>query len=177
MFLRRALVAAAALALVLTGCTPAEEGPLTLTSPDLDASGHLPDWATATVGGNCRGANTSPTLRWWGVPAGTKSFAVQMTHPQRPEFDHWIVTGLPGDLRELPSAPLGEIGVGVTGQNFQGPGRYVGVCIPGEEYEYTVFALDAEIVGDETTTVADLAELIDGHVLESAALRVLRAEG
>ena len=40
---------------------------------------------------------------------------------------------------------------------------------------YTLYALDTEVEGDASTSLEQLVELIDGHVLESAELEVLRA--
>ncbi|BDZ55788.1 YbhB/YbcL family Raf kinase inhibitor-like protein [Agromyces marinus] len=179
--LRTAVVLASAASLAtLTGCAataspePAED--LALTSPDLDADGRLPDWATNSVAGYCTGENRSPDLAWTGAPEGTESFALAMTDPANSAYRHWIVTAIPADATGLASAEDGAIGVGITGSNWQGPGRYAGVCVDDNPYLYTLYALDEPIEGDASTTYGDLLELIDGHVLAEATLSAMPAD-
>lgn len=163
---------------LLTACgTPGTEQPgeFTLSSPDLDAQGHLPEWASNTVGGTCEGENRSPELRWVGEPAGTESFMLTLTDPAHPGYVHWVVTGIPGDVDGVPGAADGAIGVGVTGESWQGTARYSGLCLPDNPYVYTVYALDEVLVGERTDDLEDALELVDGHVLATAELSVLRA--
>lgn len=165
-------------AVVLAGCAAgptASSGPLALTSPDLASDGTLPAWATNTAGGHCAGENRSPGLAWTGVPSGTESFALTLTDPANPSFIHWVVTELPADTTGVPSSPAGEIGIGETGANWQGDARYAGLCLEDNPYVYTLYALDTVVDGEPSTTHEQLLELIDGHVLESAELEVLRA--
>lgn len=176
-----ALLALSALGVsVLVACAPvASLDPATelvLSSPDLDADGRLPAWATNTVGGACQGENRSPELAWTGVPAGTRSLALTMTDPAHPSYDHWVVSGIPADSSGMPSAAAGEVDLGVVGESWRGAGVYAGVCLADNPYVYTLYALDAEVDADASTDVAELLALIDGHVLASAELEVLRAE-
>lgn len=176
-----ALIAAIMIAL-LTGCAP--EAPIgdptgadfALSSPDLDAEGRLPAWATNTAGSFCSGENRSPELRWSGAPQGTAGYALTMTDPANPSYVHWVLTGLPGDATGVPSAPGGATGIGVTGTSWRGAGYYAGVCLPDNPYRYTVYALDTEITGRTTTTLDALLEQLEGHVLATATLDVLRAD-
>jgi Raf kinase inhibitor-like YbhB/YbcL family protein len=178
---RTALVASLLLLITVTACsTPAPEVPeepestLVLTAPELDADGYLPDSARGNVAGYCAdGDNVSPALEWTGVPEGTKSFALLMTDPNDP-YVHWVVTGIPGDTTSLPATPNGALVTGVVGTNSRGPGDYVGPCVPDNGYKYTLYALDAEIVGDETTTRPEAIDLMDGHVLDKSVVVAMR---
>lgn len=145
----------------------------TLTSPDVDADGYLPAWAINAVPGYCDGTeNRSPELQWVNAPVGTASFVLTMTDPANPDYVHWVVTGIPAHTTSVPQGPDGDIGIGVTGTNWVGPGDYAGVCLADNPYLYTVYALDAMTVGDPTTTLEDALDLMAGRVLGSAELSV-----
>jgi Raf kinase inhibitor-like YbhB/YbcL family protein len=56
----------------------------------------------------------SPRLVWSGAPDGTRSFALSVTDPDLPEefnfpraFAHWLVHGIPADVRELAEGASG----------------------------------------------------------------------
>jgi Raf kinase inhibitor-like YbhB/YbcL family protein len=178
---RTALVASLLVAAALSACSaPAAEAPehrestLVLTAPELDADGYLPDSARGNVAGYCAdGDNVSPALEWTGVPKGTKSFALLMTDPNDP-YVHWVVTGIPGQTTSLPATPDGALVTGVVGTNSRGPGDYVGPCVPDNGYKYTLYALDADIAGDPTTTRAEAIDLMDGHVIDKSVVVAMR---
>src|SRR6266404_4325687 len=50
------------------------------------------------------GADMSPALKWEGVPAGTKSFALICDDPDAPggTWIHWVMYGIPGNSTGLP---------------------------------------------------------------------------
>ena len=152
---------------------------LTLTSPDIDSDGYLPEWAVGAADGFCSGENRSPRLEWSTAPEGTAGFAVTMTDPNYPSYTHWIVTGIPASDDALESTPGGLVPNGVLGTSGEGegtggPGIYVGPCVEDNGYLYTVYALDEALVGDSSTTFTDFTSLIDGHVLEQAELEAKR---
>jgi Raf kinase inhibitor-like YbhB/YbcL family protein len=187
MLIRRTSFAASLLVVVaLTSCAyPAgfyvepESDPvvqeLVLTAPALDAAGYLPDWARGNVEQYCGdGDNKSPRLTWTGTPEGTKSFALLMTDPSYPSYDHWVVTGIPVNATELPAAPDGAVSIGIVGTNSRGPGDYVGPCQPDNPYRYTLYALDTELAGTPETTLDEAVALMDGHVLAEAFVEAMR---
>ncbi|KQR16940.1 hypothetical protein ASF78_06300 [Cellulomonas sp. Leaf334] len=165
---------------VLAGCgagvADAGETPdLVLTSPDLDDAGTLPAWATGVYGTTCAGDNRSPALAWDGVPDGTRSFVVTFTDPAHPSYVHWVVTGIDPSATGLDSADDGMVDGGIVGDSFRGTGSYGGPCVEGNQYVYTVYALDEEISGTARTTLGDVLVQMDGHILDQAELEVLRA--
>ncbi len=183
----RPLVAAAAvLAPWLTACSPAappvgghtaQPGPLVLTSPDLDADGALPAWSAGRYSTVCDGENRSPALTWQGGPEGVESYVLTLTDPAHPQYVHWVVTGIPGDLAGLDQATEGTLDVGVVGASYRGDGLYAGPCVEGNLYVYTLYALDEDLVGDASTSLTEALALVDGHVVAEATLEVTRAAG
>ena len=69
---------------------PASPRTITVTSPDFDEGGHLPERFT------CLGGGSSPAFAWTGVPADAVALAVVVSDPDAPRgaFLHWLVTGL-----------------------------------------------------------------------------------
>ncbi len=164
--------------------------------------------------------NRNPHLFWSDVPDGTASFALTCHDPDVPtkpddvnqegrevpsdlprtDFFHWVVAGLPGNLREIGEASFAD-GVVARGQQVAtGPlgcsqGRndytgwfagdpdmegdyygYDGPCPPWNDslihhYVFTVFALDtAELDLPSGFSGHDLRAAISGHVLAEASL-------
>ena len=144
------------------GLALADTTKFTLTSPDL-ANGTF-DAKFVLNGFGCTGGNVSPALAWTGVPAGTKSFSVQLNDLDAPTGSglwHWAVYNIPGTATGLaqgagnsataPPAPAfggnnDFFDTGATGGN----GNYGGPCPPvGDKphrYTFTVYALGVEDV-------------------------------
>ena len=152
---------AAILTAVFLG-TAAQAQDFTLSSPDL-ASGSF-DNKFVLNGFGCTGGNVSPALEWSGVPAGTKSLALQVHDPDAPTgagFWHWAVYNIPptatglaqgaGNSPDtLPAPAYGGntdfFDTGATGVN----GNYGGPCPPvgdaPHHYHLTLYALAVDDV-------------------------------
>lgn len=164
------------------------------------------------------GGNRNPHLAWSDAPANTKSFAllcidtdaptdgalvadgmtpIPVEHP-RGEFVHWVVAGLPADIREIQAggcsdgvSPHGKApGLDAGGRRgtndytgwFVGDadmaGQYFGYDGPYppahdlrvHRYFFRVFALDVEVLAlPERFTADDVFKAMHGHVLAEAA--------
>ena len=134
----------------------ASDGQFRLTSPDFSPGGTLND-EQAFDGMGCKGQNVSPTLRWSGAPAGTKSFALLLHDPDAPTggagWWHWIAYDIPAGTTELAKGagkadgsamPNGSKSV----PNDYGTPGYGGPCPPeGDKphrYVFTLYALKVD---------------------------------
>jgi Raf kinase inhibitor-like YbhB/YbcL family protein len=173
--MRYLLPLAVATTLLLSACgtapTDAAPAAFALTSPDVAADGTVPDWAIGSFGAYCDGENRSIALQWSSTPGGTESFAVSMIDGT---YVHWVVTDIPATATGLASMPDGVLGEGTVGASIAGSGGYVGPCVDGHEYVYTVYALDSALGGTEQTSWSMAESLMDGHVLASASLTTRR---
>ena len=120
------------------------------------------------------GENKSPDLTWSEGPEGTKCYAVTCYDPDAPTtvgFTHWVLFNLPASVHSIDAG--GSPG-GVTGFSDWGESAYGGMAPPpGDDphhYHFTVYALDAEVDSDETTTYAKFRFMIRGHVLATGTL-------
>ncbi len=125
----------------------------TVTSPDLSDGGVVP---TPQVSGmmGAGGEDVSPHLAWSGFPEWTRGFAVTVYDPDAPTasgFWHWVVTGIPGSVTELPRGAGDQEGSGLPGgarqlRNDGGFSGYVGAAPPPghgpHRYFVVVHALD-----------------------------------
>jgi Raf kinase inhibitor-like YbhB/YbcL family protein len=149
---------------------------ITLASDDFHEGETLPE-ALIFNGMGCSGGNTSPSLRWSGVPAGTQSLALALHDPDAPTtvgFTHWILFDLKPDLTEL------EAGAGkrhhnphdsTHGLNDMGENAYCGPCPPPGDaphhYHFTLYALDIPKLqgADHTLTYPRFRFMIREHIL------------
>ena len=112
----------------------------TLLSPVVEEGGELPKEFTGD------GAGVTPPLEWTGAPAGTKSFALIMSHIPGPGEAKWYwtlydipptATGLAKAVRGVGKAGTGFKGVvGYEPPHSKGPGKKI--------YTLTLHALSAE---------------------------------
>jgi len=128
-----------------------------LSSPDLKSG--VFDKAYTLNGFGCTGSNVSPAIQWSGLPAGTKSIALQVQDKDAPTgsgFWHWTVYNIPATEQglargagnaggKLPAPAFSGandfLDTGATGGN----GNYGGPCPPLADkphtYTFTAYAL------------------------------------
>jgi Raf kinase inhibitor-like YbhB/YbcL family protein len=129
----------------------------------------------------CEGADTSPPLRWSGVPPEAKSLALIVTDPDVPDpaapkrtWVHWILVDLPPADGSLPAGvSADDLPPGTReGTNDFGRTRYGGPCPPigRHRYVHTLYALDTTLPSLAAPTRAELEQAMAGHVLARAEL-------
>jgi phosphatidylethanolamine-binding protein (PEBP) family uncharacterized protein len=116
-----------------------------LESPSSQGSSGGPQALPAEF--TCDGKNTSPALRWRGVPAGTAELALFTMNVQPVNeklFFDWAVGGLSPELAEIEAGKLPK--GAVTGRNSFGKNGY-GICPDGgsETYMFVLFALPKKL--------------------------------
>ena len=143
------------------------------------------------------GEDTSPPLEWSGVPEGTKSLALVMDSDEEPgqPWVHWVIWGLPPDATELAEAvstttEVASLGPNVRqGVNNRNQTGYGGPCprpatessgwkyktqVIGKvlfEYNFHLYALDADLDLGPDATKNDLLRAMDGHILSAGHLK------
>jgi Raf kinase inhibitor-like YbhB/YbcL family protein len=160
----------------------------TVTSTDLTDGERMP---TPHVSGmmGAGGEDRSPQLSWSGFPEGTRGFAVTVYDPDAPTasgFWHWVVTGIPASVTELPSgagdkdSPQLPEGARQL-RNDAGFAGYIGAAPPSghgpHRYFVVVHALDTEDMGvpDDASPAFHGFNLF-GHTLARATLVVTYEE-
>lgn len=117
----------------------------------------------------CDGTNTSPPLKWRGVPDGTAELVVVLEDPDDAEetFVHWMVAALDPNLTELPEGWLPE--QAVVGTNDFERADHRGPCPPhGQDthrYTYTLIAARQPLGLDDGFTAEQLRNRLQGQVL------------
>ena len=123
--------------LCFAGTLMAEDNFL-VTSPTVESGGVLDAKHT------CDGESVTPELNWTGVPAGTKSFALNLWHNAHDQLKtYWVLYNIPGDAEGIPEKVEN---IGTLGYNDKGIG-YDPMCSKGsgvKEYNITVYALFGE---------------------------------
>ena len=150
-----------------------QEGDLSLTSPDFDDGGRLPDSA------GYANENRSPRLGIDGTPDDAETLVLLMDDPDAQPvaghtWIHWIVWDIDASVEAFPE---GWDGSGATvgyndflEQGYGGPSPPEGTGTHG--YRFKLLALDSELGAPETTRVARLGSVIamNAEVLASTQI-------
>lgn len=136
---------------------------LTVTSPDFEHEGEIPERFT------CDGDDTNPTLNIEGIPKRAKSLVLIVEDPDVPltTFNHWLVWNIePTTTIAANSVP------GKQGNNSMGKNSYIGPCPPAgmHRYFFKVFALDTMLELDEDSNKRKLEEAMKDHVIGKGEL-------
>jgi len=187
--MKRIILCAALLA--LAGIASAQTPPaapairavgMTLSSPDFQDGGILPDQFTSKV--NVAGQPPkamSPALNWTGTPAGTASFVLIM-HDLDVDVGkgtgdnlHWLAFNIPATATSLPqnvpttaTLPDGTIQIRNGRANgYSGPGAPAPIY---HHYVFEVWTLDSKLALTDTASRDDVLKAMDGHVLDKGIL-------
>lgn len=138
-----------------------------LKSKDFEDNNSIPSEFT------CDGRDVSPQLSWEDVPAETKSFALSVADPDAPmgTWIHWLVHGVPKDVRSIEQGGLPEGGKQV--ENDFRMKKYGGPCPPSgtHRYIFTVYALGVEHLED--VSKRNFFDKVREHTLDKAVLKGL----
>jgi Raf kinase inhibitor-like YbhB/YbcL family protein len=141
-------------------------GTLQITSSAFEPDGRMPDAHSSG------GAGVSPPLAWTGVPEGTTSFAVIVHDPDAPLIDgftHWVLYGIPGDVREIAEGGGAEY---VQGLNGIGKPGWAPAAPPAghgtHHYFFHLYAIGGDNDLPEGLSMAELLQRIDADVINQA---------
>jgi Raf kinase inhibitor-like YbhB/YbcL family protein len=141
-------------------------GELRVTSPNFDHLASIPKAHTDD------GDNRPLLLEWSGVPEGTRSFAVVVHDPDAPlvdGFTHWVLYGIPGDVRALGEGDGERYTAGVNSSGSEG---YIGPAPPPghglHHYYVWLYALDSATELPPNLDRRALLQEIEDHVIEQA---------
>jgi Raf kinase inhibitor-like YbhB/YbcL family protein len=135
------------------------------------------------------GEDVSPQLSWSGFPEGTRGFAVTVYDPDAPTasgFWHWVVTGLPASVTELPRGAGDRDGSGLPDgarqlRNDGGFPGYVGAAPPAGHGPHRYFVVVHALDVPDMDVPADATPAFHGfnlfsHTLARATLVVTHEE-
>jgi Raf kinase inhibitor-like YbhB/YbcL family protein len=123
----------------------------------------------------CSGLNSSPPLKWTGVPGATRSLALILDDPDAPggTFVHWVVYNVSPTVKGL-SEGMSESGfVGEQGSNGRSETGYTGPCPPPgtpHHYHFRLYALDQKLQLKPGATENEVEAAMKGHVLGNTEL-------
>lgn len=118
------------------------------------------------------GGDTSPELRWSGVPSSAAELALVCHDPDAPltdGFTHWVVYGIPPDATGIDENGGDRF---VQGTNSAGEPGYMGPAPPPghgrHHYFFHLYALDRRLDAPAGLRREELIDLIDGHIVQQA---------
>lgn len=139
---------------------------ITVTSSAFAAGAPIPEQYS------CHGANTSPPLRWSGVPSGAAALALVVDDPDAPggTYRHWIVVNIPPTVSEVAAGAVPAGGWQLPNSNSNA--AYDGPCPPSDthHYRFTVYALRQALTLAPGTRLTQALAAIDAATLASGQL-------
>ena len=147
---------------------------MSLISPTFEHGGQIPSKYT------CEGDDLSPSLKWDGVPEGTKSLVLIVDDPDAPDpgapkrvWVHWVLYNLPPEAKSLPE-DANRVGLPpgiLSGVNDFKKTSYGGPCPPigRHRYFHKLYALDTTL-DLRKATKPEIEQAMDGHVLARTEL-------
>jgi len=145
---------------------PEAKSSITVTSPAFRDGGTIPERFT------CDGSDSSPALRWSGLPGGARELALVVEDPDADRFVHWTVLGIPADQTGIPE---GRVPAGaVEAENSFGDHGWGGPCPPeGDDphrYVFALYAADAPLGLDKNSSPDDVRAALSDHALARGTL-------
>jgi|SRR5579862_5023835 len=157
--------------------------PMTMTVAGFADGGQFPVKYSQAAPGVATGEGLSPAITWSNVPAGTRSFVLNMhdmdvaRNKTSDDQAHWVVWNIPATATGLPEGVPkgskladGSFQVSATGAMYRGPGAPANG--PAHHYVFEVFALDTTIdvqpAADAFETRTAVLKAIQGHILGKA---------
>jgi Raf kinase inhibitor-like YbhB/YbcL family protein len=176
----------AVLLLLLAGCasapsstSPTPQASVTGTGPSfvvtstdfVDGGGLDVRFSANAWEGQCSGDNLNPQLSWEGAPEGTVAYAITMRDLSAGNWSHWVHVNIPADITSVATGESGSL-PGVVGRNASPGAGYFGPCPPGpgHRYEFTIWALDAELDLPAEPTYQNFFTASRDHILGQASI-------
>ncbi len=184
-------VAAATNNFVPVQVKPAQLFPPTITSalPELASvatikvtSSFFPSNGAIPQEHSAYGQDLSPTLKWSGIPAGTKSLVLMVEDPDAispKPFVHWLVANIAPTVTQLPAGlpkqeQLSQVANALQGANNMSTIGWFGPRPPAGDlphhYHFQVFALDTILDLKPGYNRQALLAALSGHVLAKGEL-------
>jgi len=162
---------------LLSGTACAAEK-FTLESAEIKPGATIAE-AQVFKGFGCEGGNVSPSLKWTGAPAGTKSFALMVYDPDAPTGSgwwHWVAFNIPPGTAALAlGASGGQMPAGtVQSKTDFGTTGYGGPCPPKgnkpHRYIFTLYALKVDkLDADANASPAMIGFMANANMLGKAS--------
>ncbi|EKE18517.1 MAG: hypothetical protein ACD_9C00311G0003 [uncultured bacterium] len=121
----------------------------------------------------CDGENINPPLEISGVKVETQSLVLIMHDQDAPisgGWTHWTLMNISPDTTEIKEDNVPDNSK--EGQTSSGVAGYGGPCPPSgtHHYEFRLYALDTNLVLDESAKKVDIEHAMEGHIVEYAVL-------
>lgn len=137
-----------------------------ILSSEFEDSQHIPEKYT------CQGEDINPPLSFMEIPHVAKSLVLVVDDPDAPTqtFVHWLVFNIDPTTPDVEEGSIPDDGM--QGKNSAGSNGYVPPCPPSgtHRYFFKLYALDDDLLLDETAEKEEVEEAMEGHVIDEATL-------